>query len=264
MNVAYNCDCVEGLKTLSDGQIDLTVTSPPYDNIRTYNGFSFDWKAVIKELYRVTTGGGVVVWIVSDQTVNGSETGTSFKQALFAMKCGFNLHDTMIWEKESCAFPEATRYYPVFEYMFVWSKGKPKTFHPIEDRPNLWGGTKVHGTFRNADGTLRERSSTWKETVCKEMGCRFNVWQINTEKNNKTGHPAVFPIALATDHIRSWSNECDTVLDPFLGSGTTRLACYNLNRNFIGYEISKQYFDKQEERFEKHTAQQNLFLMEQI
>lgn len=259
MNVAYNMDCMDGMRQLSTKTIDLTVTSPPYDNIRNYNGYSFDWKQTIKELYRVTKQGGVVVWIVSDQTINGSESGTSFRQALFAMECGFNLHDTMIWEKESCAFPEQTRYYPNFEYMFVWSKGKPKTFNPIEDRPNKWGGAKVHGTFRNADGTLRERSTTWKEVVCKDMGCRFNVWQINTEKQNKTGHPAVFPIAIATDHILSWSNEGETVLDPFLGSGTTRIAAYDLNRNFIGYEISKQYFEQQEKRFNAHTAQQSLF-----
>ena len=260
MNVAYNIDCVDGMKQLSDASIDLTVTSPPYDAIRNYNGYSFDWKATIDQLFRVTKDGGVVVWIVSDQTVNGSETGTSFKQALYAIECGFNLHDTMIWEKESCAFPEATRYYPNFEYMFVWSKGKPKAFNPIEDRENKWGGTKVHGTFRNADGTLKERSSTWKEVVCKDFGCRFNVWQISTEKNNKTGHPAVFPYTLASDHIRSWSNEGDTVLDPFLGSGTTRLAAFDLNRDFIGYEISKDYYDKQEQRFAEHSAQQNLFL----
>lgn len=260
MNIAYNIDCMDGMKTLPNRSIDLTVTSPPYDNIRDYNGYSFDWQSTIRELYRVTKDGGVVVWVVSDQTINGSESGTSFRQALFAMECGFNLHDTMIWKKESCAFPEATRYYPNFEYMFVWSKGKPKTFNPIEDRKNLWGGAKVHGTFRNADGTLSGRSSTWKDVVCKDYGCRFNVWEINTEKQNKTGHPAVFPLAIATDHIKSWSNEGDTVLDPFLGSGTTRIAAYDLKRDFIGYEISKEYFDKQEERFETHTAQTSLFV----
>lgn len=240
--------------------VDLTVTSPPYDNIRDYHGYVFDWQKTIQQLFRITKVGGAVVWIVNDQTVNGSESGTSFRQALFAMECGFNLHDTMIWEKESCAFLEATRYYPVFEYMFVWTKGSPKTFNPIEDRLNKWGGTKVHGTFRNADGTLRERSSTWKETVCKDYGCRFNVWQVVTEKNNKTGHPAVFPYQLAADHIRSWSNEGDTVLDPFLGSGTTRLAAYDLNRNFIGFEIDKTYFDNQEKRFAEHSAQASLFI----
>lgn len=259
MNVAYNCDCLVGMASLADESINLTVTSPPYDNLRTYNGYVFDWHKTIAELYRVTKLGGVVVWIVADQTVNGSESGTSFRQALYAMECGFNLHDTMIWEKEACAFPETTRYYPNFEYMFVWSKGAPKTVHLIEDRKNLWAGTKVYGTFRNADGTLRERSSTWKEVVCKEYGARFNVWRVNTEKNNKTGHPAVFPINLAADHIRTWSNEGDTVLDPFLGSGTTRLASYELDRDFIGYEIDKTYFDKQEERFAEYTAQQSLF-----
>jgi DNA modification methylase len=260
MNVAYNMDCMEYMKTLPDNYVDLTVTSPPYDNLRTYNGFSFDWHEVIKQLFRVTKDGGIVVWIVSDQTTNGSESGTSFKQALYAMECGFNLHDTMIWEKETCAFPERTRYYPVFEYMFVWSKGKPKTFNPIADRKNKWGGTKVHGTFREADGTLKRRSSTWKESVCKEYGCRFNVWQISTEKNNKTGHPAVFPYSIAKDHIISWSNENDLVLDPFLGSGTTRIAAYDLNRNFIGCEIDEDYFKAQEERFAAHTAQESLFV----
>lgn len=122
-SVVYNENCILTMSRMGDNSIDLTVTSPPYDNIRDYNGFSFDWKSTIQELYRVTKNGGVVVWIVSDQTIDGSETGSSFKQALWAMECGFNLHDTMIWEKDSCAFPEATRYYPVFEYMFVWSKG---------------------------------------------------------------------------------------------------------------------------------------------
>lgn len=140
MNVAYNMDCVEYMKTAPDEIIDLTVTSPPYDNIREYHGFIFDYEATISELFRITKTGGVVVWIVSDQTVDGSETGTSFKQALCAKEVGFNLHDTMIWRKETCAFPEATRYYPIFEYMFIFSKGKPKTYNPIMDRKNIWGG----------------------------------------------------------------------------------------------------------------------------
>ena len=255
----YNIDCLAGMARLPRGSVDLTVTSPPYDGLRDYHGYVFDWKATISELYNVTKDGGVVVWVVADQTIDGSETGTSFRQALYAMDVGFKLHDTMIWEKDSCAFPEPTRYYPVFEYMFIWSKGKPKTFNPIADRVNKWGGTKIHGTFRQTDGTLKERSATWKESVCKEFGSRFNVWQINTAKGNDTVHPAVFPINLSKDHIISWSNEGDTVLDPFLGSGTTRLAAYDLKRDFIGFEIDEQYFLKQEERFAAHTAQISLF-----
>lgn len=201
----------------------------------------------------------MVVWIVSDGVENGSETGTSFKQALYFKEIGFNIHDTMIWQKDSCAFPDATRYYPIFEYMFIFSKGKPKTINLIQDRKNKWNGTKVHGTFRQADGTLKGRSAQWKETVCKNYGVRFNVWNIPTEKKNKTGHPAVFPSKIAKDHIISWSNKGDTILDPFSGSGTTAIEAINLNRNFVGFEISKEYYNKSIERIKNETAQMNIF-----
>lgn len=255
----FNEDSAVGLKRIPNESIDLVVTSPPYDNLRMYNGYSFDFENIAKELYRVVKMGGVVVWIVSDGTENGSETGTSFRQALFFKEIGFNIHDTMIWKKESCAFPETIRYYPNFEYMFVFSKGKPKTVHLIEDRKNLWSGTKVHGTFREADGQLHERSTPWKERVCKDYGVRFNVWEIPTEKNNKTGHPAVFPRRIAYDHIISWSDKGDTVLDPFSGSGTTAIEALNANRNFIGFEISKDYYDKSLARIKEETAQMNIF-----
>lgn len=165
----------------------------------------------------------------------------------------------MIWRKDTCAFPEQTRYYNIFEYMFVLSKGKPKTINLIEDRKNLWNGTKVHGTFRQQDGSLKERSAQWKETVCKDYGVRFNVWDIPTEKNNKTGHPAVFPSKIAKDHIITWSNKGDVVMDIFSGSGTTAIESLNLGRKFIGYEISKEYYDKSIERIKLETAQMNIF-----
>lgn len=257
--IAYNIDCMEYMKSVPDKYFDLTVTSPPYDGLRDYHGYKFNYHNVLHELFRITKDGGVVVWIVNDQTINGSETGTSFKQALYAMECGFNLHDTMIWEKDSCAFPESVRYYPIFEYMFVFCKGKLKTYNPITDRKNKWGGYAVHGTFREANGTLHRRSATWKESICKEYGCRFNVWHIPSEKNNKTGHPAVFPYQLAHDHIVSWSDVGDMVFDPFLGSGTTRLAAYDTKRNFVGCEIDKTYFDLQEQRWQDYTAQGRLF-----
>ena len=255
-----NKDCVEGMALLNAESVDLTVTSPPYDNLRTYNGFNFDYKETFNQIYRVTKQGGVCVWIVADQTINGSESGTSFRQALYAMEIGFNLHDTMIWEKTTCAFPEQNRYSPLFEYMFVFSKGKPKTFNPIQDRKNKWGGSYVHGTFREADGTLRGRSATWKDVEIKEYGARYNVWNITEEKTNKTGHPAVFPLQLAEDHIKSWSNKGDMVLDPFSGSGTTAIAAYNLGRDFIGYEIDKEYYTQALKRIEDDTAQIRLVI----
>ena len=254
----YNEDCVEGMKKLENESIDLVVTSPPYDNLRTYNGFVFDFKSVARELYRVVKAGGVVVWIVSDGVENGSETGTSFRQALYFKEIGFNLHDTMIWKKESCAFPEETRYYPNFDYMFVFSKGKPKSIHLIEDRKNIHRGTKISGTYRQVNGQLKGPSASSKGKVCKDYGVRFNVWEISSEKNNRTGHPAVFPRKIARDHIISWSDRGDVVLDPFSGSGTTAIEALNNGREFIGFEISKEYYDKSIKRIQDETSQINL------
>jgi site-specific DNA-methyltransferase (adenine-specific) len=249
-------DCLEYMRSLPDDCVDLTVTSPPYDNIRDYNGYSFDWKQTIMQIYRITKRGGVVVWVVNDQTIDSSESGTSFRQALYAMECGFNLHDTMIWNKGSVTFPDANRYLPCFEYMFIWSKGTPKAFHPIADRPNISEGRKAHGTWRQKDGSLVKKTNG---TVFAEFGWRFNVWNTPGEKHNTTGHPAVFPVRLVKDHIISWSNEGDMVFDPFLGSGTTRIAAYDLRRSFMGTEISKEYFDAEEKRFEEHTRQTRMF-----
>ncbi len=225
----YKGDCLELMKNIPNGSVDLTVTSPPYDNLRTYNGNIGQWnfekfKAIAKELFRSTADGGVVVWIVADATINGSETGTSFRQALYFMECGFNLHDTMIWSKGGCRFPDRTRYYQSFEYMFVLSKGKITKFNPIEDRANKWGGSKIHGTLRQQDGSLTRPTGIKIGRRVKETGVRFNVWELPPETNNKTGHPAVFPERLAIDHILSWSNVGDTVLDPFMGSGSTGVA----------------------------------------
>ena len=255
----YNEDCLYGMKKIESGVIDLVVTSPPYDNIRTYNGYSFDFENIAKELYRVLSDGGVLVWIVSDGTENGSETGTSFRQALFFKEIGLNIHDTMIWKKDTCGFPEKTRYYPVFEYMFVLSKGQPKTINLIEDRKNLYAGYYIHGTDRQADGRLTKVSGLKANRHVKEYGARFNVWDIPSEKNNKTGHPAVFPNSIARDHIISWSNKGDTVLDPFSGSGTTAIAALNLGRKFIGFEISSEYYEKSIKRIKEETAQMSIY-----
>lgn len=240
-------DCLDVMKTFDDECIDLTVTSPPYDNLRIYNGYTFDFEGIAQELYRVTKQGGVVVWIVSDATINGSETGTSFRQALYFKEIGFNLHDTMIWMKDTFTFPSPVRYHQCHEYMFIFSKQKPKSVNLIDDRKNKWAGTKVHGTSRNIDGTSFRKSNHNKSCV-KDFGVRFNVWEQSTEKSNKTNHPAPFPEKLAHDHIISWSNENDTVLDCFLGSGTTGKMAKQLNRNFIGIEISEEYINIAKER----------------
>jgi len=245
-------DCLTEMQNMEEGCIDLTVTSPPYDNLRTYNQDDWQWgeaqwKPIIEELYRVTATGGVVVWVVGDATVKGSETGTSFRQALHAIDCGFNLHDTMIWNKGGFSAVGAlqTRYAPVFEYMFVWSKGKPKTFNPIKDRPNKHAGSKSSGTIRQTDGSTKPMS---KEMVISEYGQRFNIWDVGPQRQRGKAHPAPFPESLANDHIISWSNEGDTVFDPFMGSGTTGVTAQRLGRRFIGIELDKEYCDIANER----------------
>jgi DNA modification methylase len=236
-------DCLEVMKGMENESVDLTVTSPPYDNLRSYNGhWQFDFEGIAKEIFRVTKQGGVVVWVVADATIKGSETGTSFRQALFFKEIGFNLHDTMIWEKPTFTATGSLRirYASVFEYMFVLSKGSIKTFNPIKDRQNKLAGTTKHGTIRQTDGSFRPVSSVGRPTPI--FGQRYNVWKINPEMSNlKRCHPAQFPEQIPHDHIISWSNEGDTILDPFMGSGTTLVAAKNLNRNAIGIEISEEY-----------------------
>jgi len=234
--------------------IDLTVTSPPYDNLRTYNGYTFDFETIARELFRVTKAGGVVVWVVGDATVKGSETGTSFRQALYFMQCGFNLHDTMIWQKPTFSAVGAltTRYAPVFEYMFIFSKLKIKTFNPIKDRENKnFGVTRYSPTIRGKDGKIRKN----KDCKIKQYGQRYNIWNMSTV--NQTGdkvHPAPFPEALARDHIISWSNEGDTVLDCFSGSGTTPKMAKLLNRHYIGIDTSAEYVELANKRLEQIGA----------
>ena len=260
LNTIYNEDCMEGMKRIPDGSVDLTVTSPPYDNLRSYNGNNEAWsetvwKAVIKELYRVTKDGGVVVWIVGDATVKGSETGTSFKQALYFKEVGFNIHDTMIWSKWS-PFPDRTRYNQSFEYMFVLSKGRPGTINLIKDKLNKRYGDKVNGTSREENGGTLELHGKKKGKTINKYGTRLNIWANSPTMSSKerTGHPAQFPLSLAEDHVISWSNEDNVILDPFMGSGTTAIACLNTNRKFIGFELDKEYYDIASNRIKNHKV----------
>lgn len=267
MNKSYdlrNGDCIKVLNTFEDGWVDLTVTSPPYDNLRNYNGNNDlwnegIWKDVIKELYRVTRDGGIVVWIVGDATINGSETGTSFKQALWAKEMGFNLHDTMIYAKKNPIPQNHNRYEQCFEYMFVLSKGKPNIFNPIKTitknagKEMEWGNRKTEMDINQA---RRHRGSDIIEV--KSDKNHNNIFEYSIG-GGTTGHPAVFPLQLATDHIVSWSNKGDIVLDCFMGSGTTGIAALNLERKFIGIELDKTYFELAKERIESHKPQMELF-----
>ena len=262
-NIIINGSCQEELSKLSDEYVDLTVTSPPYDDIRNYNGYVFgneDFTKIVSELYRVTKKGGVVVWIVGDAVINGSETGTSFRHALGFMKEGFKLHDTMIYEKNTSSFParrNGKRYTQIFEYMFVFCKEKIKTANLICDKPNKWAGVTNWGknTHRNKDGELVQSKDI---KPVPDFSPRNNIWKYIVGKNYNSSdkeshkHPAIFPEKLAEDHILTWSNEGDIVLDPFMGSGTTCKMAKKNNRKYIGIDISKEYCELAEKIIAKY------------
>ena len=235
INKCYNENCLDTMARMPDGFIDLTVTSPPYDNLRTYNGYSFDFEAVAKELFRVTKQGGVLVWNVNDSTKDGSESCTAYKQVLFFRTLGFCV-ETMIWEKTGSGCLGSNLFYGQnFEFMFVLTKGKPKTTNLICDREN-----KVKsGTVKVNSGL--DKTGKGKDRIVKRkpFGKRNNIWRFDTQKNSD--HPAPFPEQLANDHIISWSNEGDLVYDPFMGSGTTAKMAILNKRKWIGSEISEEY-----------------------
>ena len=249
-NVIYQGECSNVMQeNIPDNSIDLTVTSPPYDDLREYEGYEFNYKPIAEQLYRVTKEGGVVVWVVGDQTIDGSETGNSFRQALYFKEIGFNLHDTMIYAKQNPIPLTHNRYEQQFEYMFVFSKGKPKTFNPIKIE------TKNQGTKRNVNyevGATNEKNSAIRSGMeriwtVKNERIKYNIWICKIGANQTTNdkkafnHPAIFPEKLAKDHIKSWSNEGDVILDPMCGSGTVLKQAEILKRKWIGIDIAEKY-----------------------
>ena len=255
INKTHLMSCITGMQQMSAESVDLCITSPPYDDLRTYNDSSkWDFnvfKDVAASLTRVLKPGGIIMWNVNDATINGSETGSSFRQCLYFMDaCGLRLHDTMIYEKTGTAFasgPNSVRYTQIFEYCFILSKGKPKTVNLIQDKKNKWAGVSSWGNAktRNKDGTMNDPGR--KSNPIREYGVRTNIWKIKNSggfgQSSKTSykHPATMPEELARGHILSWSNKGDLVIDPFMGSGTTAQVCIEENRNFIGFEIDPEY-----------------------
>jgi site-specific DNA-methyltransferase (adenine-specific) len=232
-------NCLDTMKRMPDDFVDLVVTSPPYDDMRSYNGYSFDFENIAKELFRVLKPGGVIVWVVGDATKNGSESGTSFKQALFFKELGFNLHDTMIYAKNNPIPLTHNRYEQQFEYMFIFSKGKPKTFSPKLKLNKNVGGS-IGKFYQKASDKDTSKANTDK--TIKKVSIENNIWFYSVGRN-KFKHPAPFPEQLALDHVLTWSVEGDVVYDPFMGSGTTAKAALITGRNWVGSEISQEYAD---------------------
>lgn len=258
INKVIEGNCIEVMKSFKENSIDLTVTSPPYDNLRTYKGYVFPFEEIAQELFRITKEGGVVVWVVGDATIDGSETGTSFEQALYFKKVGFNLHDTMIFQKTN-PIPQIyrKRYNNIFEYMFVFSKGVVKTHNPIKI-DCIHAGLELNGTtYKNYSKGEQKREKLAKPV--KKQKIKGNIWEYvvgkKAEDQEAKGHPAPFPCELVRDHIESWTNEGDIVLDPMNGSGTTCVSALHLNRNYIGIDISKEYCDLARNRIKNKKEQ---------
>lgn len=244
LNKVYHTSCEEGIKLIDNNSIDLTISSPPYQNLRTYNGFSFDFESCASGLLRITKPGGVVCWVIGDSIEDGSETLEPFKQALYFKSIGFSVHDTMIYQKRNFSHPEKSRYHQVFEYIFILSKGKPKTFNPIKDRKNLTAGAVGNlgiNTFTERDGSKSVRP----KKITAEYGMRHNVWLGNTSGQEnmcvELKHPAIMPKWIARDLIISWSNPNDIVFDPMVGSGTVCVEAKKLNRLYLGFDVSEDY-----------------------
>jgi site-specific DNA-methyltransferase (adenine-specific) len=266
LNKIYNENCLSTMQRMANGFVDLTVTSPPYDKLRDYKGFKFPFKHIARHLFRVTKEGGVLVWIVGDQTINGTETGTSFKQALFFMELGFRLHDTMIY-KDCGLTMNHNRYEQEFEYMFIFTKRKPKTFNPLKVKCLYYGKDSDRtGQFTQEHNEKGKKLRSNKErTNIKPEKIKGNVWEYPNGFGKSTNdeiafrHPAIFPDKLVADHIRTWSNEGDIVYDCFGGSGTTAKMAHLLNRKWILSEISGEYCELSAKRLDPYLRQTSLF-----
>ena len=249
-------DNVEVLSGYPAGSIDLVVTSPPYDALRVYGGHDWDFAGIASQLYRVIIEGGVLVWVVGDSVVKGSETGTSMRQALYFMDIGFRLHDTMIYQKSAPSFPETTRYGQVWEYMFVFSVGAPRVSNLIADKPNVTAGRVIGNTYHR-DETNASIRTAGSGNARRDTGIRDNVWRfkvgggLSSRDPVAFNHPALFPEQLARDHILTWTNEGDLVCDPFNGSGTTTKMAREMGRKYIGIDIHEEYCEIARKRLEQ-------------
>lgn len=244
-------NCSEVMKIIPDGVIDLVVTSPPYDTLRIYEGYTFDFKSIAQELLRVVAKNAVVVWVVGDRIKNGNRSLTSFKQALYFQDIGFNVHDVMIYRKKNTPFMRSNAYTNCYEFMFVFSKGSPKTFNPLTERTKRQG-YEMLVTNRKPDGIIKKVLGELKDKKVKT-----NIWAYAVGLGGTTRdkiafkHPATFPEKLAQDHILSWTNQMDIVMDPMCGSGTTcKMAKLN-NRIYIGIDISEEYCKISRERLRR-------------
>ena len=239
-----NGDCAAVLPGLPPA--DLILTSPPYDGMREYGGYNgaFDFGAIAAACVANLAPGGVLVWVVGDQIIDGGESGTSFRQALGFKALGLTLHQTLFFEAAHYRPIDKSRALRGVQYMFVFAKGSPMVANIPIDRPNVKAGMRVTRSYapgKSLNGSRNPASDRVKRIA--DFGRRGPIWRYATECGSDMGHPAAFPYALASDHIVCWTNPGDLVIDPMVGSGTTLRAAADLGRRAIGIEINPEYCD---------------------
>ena len=254
--ILHNNDCVKVLPYFKDS-VDLIITSPPYDDLREYGGHEFNFRAVADAIIPALKDGGQMAWIVQDAIRNYQETGNSFRQALYFQEHGLLLHQTIIFQKANESGKSHTRYAEVTEYIFILTKGRPKTFNPIIDKPNAEANTRQSNTNKGRNKAGELGSYVGSYTVPK-FSKRINVWRYNTSRmapdfKDAHKHPAIYPLALGHDLVTSYSNPGDLVLDPMCGSGTTIRAAVNLDRNAVGIDIEPSYIELAKRRMSQLT-----------
>ena len=247
LNRILTANCIDFMKRMEEDSVQLTVTSPPYDNLRNYNGYDFDFEGVAAGLFRVTAPGGVVVWVVGDR-INGGRTLTSFRQALDFKSVGFAVHDVMIYQKKNTPFMRKNAYTNCYEFMFVLSKGRPNTFNPLTQK-TARSGMEMLVFNKDANAVNKKQLRELKKEKT-----RTNIWAYAVGLGGTTSdriafqHPAVFPEKLAEEHVLSWSNPGDLVFDPMCGSGTTCKIAKLHGRKYLGVDISPEYVEIAKER----------------
>lgn len=253
----YKENCIDTMHRMPDEQLDMTITSPPYDDLREYQGYHFPVEEIAASLFHKTKTGGVVIWVVADRTVNGSETLTSFQHAFTFREAGFLVHDTMLYVKNNPIPSDCgKRYRQAFEYMFCFSKGQPKTFNPITE-PTKSAGTKIKA-FRiteNGRGNVPLEDIGRKiktERKVNNIFC-YNVGTSSSGDKIAFSHPAIFPEKLVEDQILTWTNKDDVVYDCFMGSGTTAKVAHLLGRQWLGSEVSEEYIKIAEARLAQYV-----------
>lgn len=261
----YHENCIDTLRRMPDDLIDMTITSPPYDDLRDYKGYHFPVEEIAAGLFQKTKSGGVVIWVVGDRTLNGGETLTSFQHAITFQKAGFKVHDTMIYAKNNPIPSDCgKRYRQCFEYMFCFSKGQPKTFNPITQTIKQEKAFKSFRITKVGRNDLAHDHVAPKERKVDNIFYYgdtevfyYNVGTSSSKDKVAFDHPAIFPEQLVEDQIKTWTDAGDLVYDCFMGSGTSAKIAHLTGRNWLGSEVSADYINIAQRRLEQYLDGRN-------